>query len=127
MLYAEIFPYIEKEGIYYSTNCISYNIQLFRLNDEVPKDGYPFLSMKQNAKLELKMAGNTIILNYDGKQFTFSENENYNEALNLVKSVFKNGNVSIQDDSGKKIEKLIPTNKYHIRVEMLATFFPIKR
>lgn len=72
----DIIKYIEEENYYYSQLCIEENLDLYLSDKKISKDGYPFLSSKENSifTIKLKML-NIAILNYAKFQFTVLENE----------------------------------------------------
>ena len=112
--YGEIFPYLEKQGYYYTKKLIKNNFLLFLNDKEIHTDGFPFAFSNEFSRYELKLIGNTVTLYYDNYSFTASENEKSSEVITLVQKPFQNLDISILDSSGKsiKIIKLQPSELF---------------
>ncbi|KAK8867265.1 hypothetical protein M9Y10_010243 [Tritrichomonas musculus] len=120
--YEDIFPFLEREGNYFTQTLIQNNTQLFYNRKEIEKTGFPFLSSKQNSIYELKIVGKTISLKYGDFSFTVLENEKTTDVINLVQKAYPNLNIYILDSSGNKPEIIKEDDEYRIRVEKIVKF-----
>lgn len=123
----DFFKLLKKDGLYYSKNCKKNNFHIFSSGNEIKDKEYPFLSANQTSDFKVLLDEKIIELNFDKKQFFFSDSDYLSNVYKLIQKVFHlNGNlfdgekemISIKS-SQRKLKSYLylnPREKYKVNV-----------
>ncbi|KAK8896583.1 hypothetical protein M9Y10_014491 [Tritrichomonas musculus] len=125
MRFNDVFKYFKRKGIHYSYSCINNIIKMFSNGKQLLKDGYPFFGLSSETIVEVRLKGEFIIMEYGQNKFIFSENEELDEAKQLILESFdrkvpKELIAIINEYSNEKVgqyDRLKSGEKYKIKIE----------
>ena len=135
LTFLQVLQCFEQNCFYFSKRWLEKNLLITISGHEISRDQYPFKYTKPGSTAEVVLVGNTITIDYAGKEFNFSENEYAYEARNFIFKALPEiefeTNMTIQNDlTNKKAVKtyeLKSNEKYSMHIECPYIFENIKK
>lgn len=137
MTVMQVLEYIETAcSVYYSREIIlKKNLHLMIDNKDISTSPYPFFALQPDTKVELKLFGKVINLEYAGKEIVLTDNEYLSTAKDTIKRAFNDQTsyhlITIRNEpSGvalKGRDKLKSAEKYEIEMKCQFIFCQASR
>lgn len=123
-------------SVYYSRECILKKNLHFMINQKnVLPEAYPFFALPPETKVEVKLFGKTITLEYAGKQIVLTDNDTLAAAKDTIIRAFKDETayhlITIRNEPSdvelKGRDKLKSSEKYQIFLKSQFTFCQLNK